>query len=315
MQPASFKPPVSERAISEPPGPEEASALRRVFAFLVGLCWAGAGQVVLGRYVRAAGWAVAQILCMALTSWFWPMAFVAIVLHVVAAFEVFSLRPGHLPDTALAFGGVVIALLVQMGGALAVRIFAVEAYVVSSAGMAPTLLPGDHVFASKLGFRPSVGKVVVYERSGVEFIHRVVAGPGDTVRYEAGRLHVNGAPVPVRPADQPCPEAAHEPGGAFEGCQTFSESLGGSEHSLMKGRDEHDGTLDECPPNTQAAPQGCRIPEAHWFLLGDYRTNSADSRGDGAVASDAIEGGVTSIWMSLGRDGKIEWKRVGRRVK
>jgi signal peptidase I len=152
----------------------------------------GAGQVVLGRYLRAALWFGCR----------WPLVAVFFVAPRLFAFA-FPLAVGVVAlasavDAAVAAprqrhrwplcAGLIVALVVlQYAGSVEVRDHLLEAYKLPSASMEPTLLAGDHIFADKRRFAPARGDVVVFRRAGHDFVKRVAGLQGD---------HVEGVVVP-----------------------------------------------------------------------------------------------------------------------
>ena len=177
--------------------------------------------------------------------------------------------------------------------AITLRTFFIQAYKIPSGSMEPTLLVGDHIIVNKLdyGFRlpDSIfgltpfagvipygeylfriepvrrGDVVVFvfpEDRTKDFIKRVVGIPGDTVEVRAGALYLNGERVP-------------DPHAHFE--KSFAERLPGSQADYM-------------------APQKLRPNQ--YFMMGDNRDHSYDSRFWGPITRDAIEGRAMFIYWS-----------------
>ena len=140
-----------------------------------------------------------------------------------------------------------------------VRPFIVEAFVIPSESMVPTLMIGDRVLANKFIYDftdPDRGDVVVFESvevEGQDLIKRVVGTPGDTVEVRDGTLYVNG-----EPQDEP---------------YTNQESVGIS------------------PPQEEF-----EVPEDTIFVMGDNRTNSRDSRFFGPVPEENLEGEAFMIF-------------------
>jgi signal peptidase I len=202
--------------------------------------------------------------------------------------------------------------------ALIVRALVIESFYVPSGSMLPTLLVGDHVFVSKFTYGaripftdwrlPSVrdperGEVAIFElgrgRGGIcpldlcpdarreDFVKRIVGLPGDTLEFRNGRVLINGEPLPL----------------AFDGGQFVDEEDG---RSYAVGREvlgEHvHAVLDH--PNLPG-PQGRRIevPEGRYFMMGDNRDNSNDSRIWGTVRREEIKGPVVVIYWSWNNRG------------
>lgn len=175
--------------------------------------------------------------------------------------------------------------------ALAVRTLAYEPFNIPSGSMKPTLLVGDYLFVSKftygysdysLGFgtdlglfedrvfdgEPERGDVIVFRqptKPTIDFIKRLVGLPGDRIRMVDGVLHVNDVAVRLEQEmsfeDRSCTSARAVP--------SFSETLpGGVRHSVLNLTDT--GRLDNTPEYV--------VPEGHYFMMGDNRDSSNDSR-------------------------------------
>ncbi len=167
----------------------------------------------------------------------------------------------------------VVIVVVALVAALLVKTFALQAFYIPSQSMEPTLLPGDRVLVNKLAydFHPvHQGDVVVFRRPprdqslGIsDLIKRVVAGPGQTVRVAGCAVYVNGVEMP-----QPyLPATWRDPGSPY--CTTW--------------------------PTTGCAPPGClpnpyRVPAGYYFVMGDNRADSYDSRYWGPLPASFIVG-------------------------
>jgi signal peptidase I len=164
-------------------------------------------------------------------------------------------------------------------------------YHVPTGSMLPTVVENDHIFVNKAAYGlrlpfsqvriaefngPARGDVVVLEspESGIVLLKRVVAGPGDLVQVQEGKLLLNGRPVPVEVKD----------GGVVEGL--------GDGHGL---RLDDGGGPDFGP---------VQVPKDSYLVLGDNRGNSRDGRYFGFVKRDAILGRAISI---LARRGGLTW--------
>jgi signal peptidase I len=203
---------------------------------------------------------------------------------------------------------------------LLLRSFLYEPFRIPSDSMMPTLVQGDFIFVNKweYGLRlpvlnwkffdvgePQRGDVIVFRKPtdpSVVFIKRLVGLPGDTIRVAAARIFVNGEPVEVRPGDfysgpkeeqYPFTVVAHE-------------DLGGHEHELM---------LDPSRPATQGE---WVVPQGHYFMMGDNRNNSRDSRFPdvGFVPADNVIGRAVAIWLSFNpsHGSFMLWNRIGTRI-
>lgn len=148
-----------------------------------------------------------------------------------------------------------------------VRPFIVEAFVIPSESMVPTLMVGDRVLANKFIYDftdPEKGDVAVFESvevEGQDLIKRVVGTPGDTVEVREGKLYVNGEPQ--------------------------------NEPYIKKG-----GGIS--PPQ-----QEFTVPKDSFFVMGDNRSNSRDSRFFGPVPEENLEGKAFVTFWPPGRLGTL----------
>ncbi|MGI9342677.1 MAG: signal peptidase I [Gammaproteobacteria bacterium] len=198
---------------------------------------------------------------------------------------------------------------------LVVRSFLFEPFRIPSSSMVPTLLVGDFIFVNKFtyGLRlpvintkimdvgdPERGDVIVFKLPadpGTNYIKRLVGLPGDVVKYQKQRLYINGKLVD------------RESLGAYRGegqggAMLYNEVLDDKEHPilLMPGRGSREGTF--------------KIPDGHFFMMGDNRDNSKDSRypGVGIIPEDKIVGKAVRIWMNWSIPDMPKWGRVGMAI-
>jgi signal peptidase I len=190
---------------------------------------------------------------------------------------------------------------------LVFRGFIFEPFRVPSNSMMPTLLTGDFILVNKFdyGFRlpitntklvefskPNRGDVIVfrypnYEKnpgySGVDFIKRIVAGPGDVISYKNDQLSINGKSVNIKKIG---PYTAVDSGKPMNNYQLVQELLDSMPHEMLLNPN---GQSKEIPEIT--------IPDGHYFVMGDNRSHSSDSRFWGFVPEDYIIGRAIGIWM------------------
>jgi len=190
---------------------------------------------------------------------------------------------------------------------LVFRGFIFEPFRVPSNSMMPTLLTGDFILVNKFdyGFRlpitntklvefskPNRGDVIVfrypnYEKnpgySGVDFIKRIVAGPGDVISYKNDQLSLNGKSMNIKKIG---PYSAVDSGKPMNNYQLVQELLDSMPHEMLLNPN---GQSKEIPEIT--------IPDGHYFVMGDNRSHSSDSRFWGFVPEDYIIGRAIGIWM------------------
>jgi len=187
----------------------------------------------------------------------------------------------------------VVIVAVALGLALGIQAFLVKPYRIPSESMVPTLQIGQRVLVNRIGHsfsKPSVGDVVVFhpplgadgdprcgvqhprtevcsrpvnQRDDVNFIKRVVAGPGDKIAIEQGHVILNGKRQ-KEPFARPC--------GVGEGCDY---------------------------------PDEITVPAGHYFMMGDNRGSSDDSRFWGPVPNDWIIGGAFATYWPPSRIGLL----------
>jgi len=181
---------------------------------------------------------------------------------------------------------------------LLLRSFLVEPFKIPTGSMIPTLLVGDYILVNKFAYglrlpvvgtkvvpigEPKTGDIMVFkypENPSVNYIKRVVGLPGDTVRYENKVIYVNGNPV------EQVLEAQLPP--AQPQIKIYNEKLGGIEHDIMVSLER-----------PVEGPRTWVVPEGHYFVLGDNRDNSRDSRFWGFVPEQNVVGKAFAIWMSM----------------
>nr|WP_145552249.1 signal peptidase I [Variovorax boronicumulans] len=203
------------------------------------------------------------------------------------------------------------------------RSFLFEPFKIPSGSMIPTLLVGDLILVNKYhyGIRLPVlntkitegkplqrGDVVVFRyppKPSLDYIKRVVGVPGDEVAYLNKRLTVNGQPVPISSV----PEFFDQD--AMRYFKQYEEKLGEKPHRLLIDDDrpafipgvENFAFKDQCRYSVEGVV--CKVPEGNYFMMGDNRDNSLDSRYWGFVPDANIVGKAFFIWMNFGSFGRI----------
>ncbi len=201
--------------------------------------------------------------------------------------------------------------------AMVVRVFLYQPFNIPSGSMKETLLVGDYLFVSKLSYgysrfsfpfglhlfsgrifaaQPERGDVVVFKLprdESKDYIKRVIGLPGDEIRVENGTLIINGTPVPkVRKGWF----TTREEDGIARRVPSFEETLpNGVKYTVLDA--EPHGPFDNVGPY--------KVPEGHYFMMGDNRDNSTDSRalwGVGYVPFENLVGRAEIIFFSAAVD-------------
>jgi signal peptidase I len=163
--------------------------------------------------------------------------------------------------------------------------------------MAPTILAGDRMFASpRLGGGVRRGDIIVYKRWETRYVKRVLAVPGDTIAMRAGQVSVDGRAVTE-------PYAFHGDEG-----ETADRRFAWQRAYLVARDTAYAPTLATWGPLV--------VPNESYFVLGDDRGESIDSRYSGFLADTAVLGRPLTVYFS--RDpagGAIRWRRVGMAIR
>jgi signal peptidase I len=201
---------------------------------------------------------------------------------------------------------------------LVVRSFIFEPFRIPSGSMMPTLIDGDYIFVKKYSYglrwpviekkfietgEPERGDVVVFRlpsNPSINYIKRVVGLPGDVIVYENARLTINGNLVPLE--DYANLETEVE--GFF-----YREDLDGREHAIR-----HSVRL-AVNGNRRSRLQVYEVPEGHYFMMGDNRDNSQDSRFIGTIPETHLVGEAVRIWMHMDGIEWPDWGRIGTKIQ
>ncbi|MCW5649657.1 MAG: signal peptidase I [Ramlibacter sp.] len=233
-----------------------------------------------------------------------------------AARERLLMQPWWLDWTAGLFPVIAVVFLL--------RSFLFEPFKIPSGSMIPTLRVGDLILVNKFtygirlpvlntkiteGHKPQRGDVMVFRyppKPSLDYIKRVVGLPGDEVAYLNKRLTINGQPV----SKTALPNFFD--GDVMRYFKHYEEVLGDHRHKLLNDDDRPAfvSGADDFPfkQNCRYSVEGvvCKVPEGHYFMMGDNRDNSLDSRYWGFVPDQNIVGKAFFVWMNFS-----DLKRIG----
>ena len=201
---------------------------------------------------------------------------------------------------------------------LLLRSFLVEPFRIPSGSMMPTLLVGDFILVNKFAYgirlpvlnkkilaidEPERGDVVVFrypKNPSVDYIKRVVGLPGDKVGYYNKIVYINGEP------------SGQVPAGVYIGKGSGVSMSGASERREQLGNIQHDILV---MPRTPGLEGEYVVGEGEYFVMGDNRDNSNDSRYWGTVPEANLVGKAFRIWMNWdGANKGVEWDRIGMKI-
>ncbi len=236
--------------------------------------------------------------------------------NIQSAQEKIRVQPWWLDWTAGLFPVILIVFLL--------RSFLFEPFKIPSGSMIPTLMIGDLILVNKFhygvrlpvinqkiteGTPPARGDVMVFRyppRPSQDYIKRVVGIPGDEVAYLNKKLTINGKPL----SKTSMPDFFDDD--AMHYSKQFEEVLGDKTHRLLNEETQPafvSGASDfEFKQNCNYSIEGvvCKVPAGHYFMMGDNRDNSLDSRYWGFVPDKNIVGKAFYVWMNFGN-----LKRIG----
>ncbi len=227
-----------------------------------------------------------------------------------------------LVEYARSFFPVILAVLL-------LRSFLVEPFRIPSGSMMPTLLIGDFILVNKFSYgmrlpvlnkkvisigEPQRGDVVVFRfpnDPSVDYIKRVIGVPGDHVEYSKKTVFINGK------------KASQTRLGYYRGSGS-GQSMTGSVEGVEKIDElEHSILINPRRPSVSHNCQflnggGMTVPDGHYFVMGDNRDHSSDSRCWGLVPEENLRGKAFGIWMSWDSNhsqSPIAWDRLGNGIQ
>ncbi|WP_127477192.1 signal peptidase I [Sulfurivermis fontis] len=221
-------------------------------------------------------------------------------------------KPPYLVELSRSFFPVILVVLL-------IRSFVVEPFRIPSGSMMPTLLVGDFILVNKFAYglrlpvlntrilelgTPQRGDIIVFrypEDPRVDYIKRVIGVPGDTVAYRNKVLYINGQIAQQQPEGTYVGTGS---GAVMTGASVRRENLAGISHQIL------------------VLPEGFEhgfeytVGQGQYFVMGDNRDNSRDSRFWGTVPEANLVGKAFFIWMNWdSAAGHIDWSRIGNGIE
>lgn len=198
------------------------------------------------------------------------------------------------------------------------RSFLVEPFRIPSGSMLPSLLVGDFILVNKFTYgvrlpilnkkivslnEPQRGDVMVFrfpDNPSDNYIKRVVGLPGDRIGYRDKQLFINGKAMRREPA-----LSTSDAGDRFMGAKQYVEDLDGAKHAILLS------------PNVQQEPMEFVVPTGQYFVMGDNRDHSNDSRYWGTVPDENVVGKAFLVWFSWDHSGSggVNWRRIGSAIE
>lgn len=202
--------------------------------------------------------------------------------------------------------------------ALVIRSFGFEAFKIPSSSMVPTLMVGDHIFVNKFIYgmripltkyrfvtfkKPERGDVIVFmypRDEKMDYIKRVVGEPGDHVRVEGMDIFVNDEKVRREAlAVEPSDKIGRLSVSGSEDYKYISKANGWNDYDYFEETISDNDFVAQYDKYTMHRGDTVTVPEGHYFVMGDNRDNSRDSREWGFVPSENVKGKAMFVWLSF----------------
>ncbi|KTD65700.1 signal peptidase I [Legionella spiritensis] len=199
---------------------------------------------------------------------------------------------------------------------LLLRSFLAEPFRIPSGSLEPTLLVGDFLAVNKFAYglrlpvwekkiipvaNPKTGEIAVFRwppDPGYDYIKRVIGVPGDKVGYHNKVLTINGKEMKQKFVEYTTDESSGRT------VARYRENLNGIEHDIY------------IRPDVSAVDFDLVVPKGQYFMMGDNRDDSADSRFWGFVADEYLRGKAFLVWLSWnGKTDSLRWSKMGRFIK
>ncbi|GAB4222696.1 MAG: signal peptidase I [Francisella sp.] len=201
-----------------------------------------------------------------------------------------------------------------------IRTFFVGNFLIPSASMTPTLPVGDFIFVNKTAYgirspfsndtlikmgEPKRGDIVVFHypvNPKIDFVKRVIGLPGDVISYKDKRLTINGKQLEYTNCHYNAKNYYNQSLSNGKGDIVCIENLDGIKHEIDWISSVNDSEFENL-----------KVPAGHYFVMGDNRDNSEDSRYWGFVPEKYLVGKAKVVWMSWDKiNKKIRWDEIGK---
>jgi len=209
------------------------------------------------------------------------------------------------------------SLIMVAAIAILVRSFVVAPFKIPSSSMVPTLEVGDYIFVLRYSYGLRIpftdmqffahpakrGDEAVFdypEDRSKDYIKRIIGVPGDEIRYKDNSLYINGKKMPLRQLGK---RTYFQADGRADVSGLFEEDLGDVKHHVLRKEFSlRDGVW--------------KVPAGKFFVLGDNRNNSRDSRFWGYVPQSYLVGPAAIVWWSWNRHTEsVRWNRLGHLIE
>ncbi len=221
------------------------------------------------------------------------------------------------------------------------RSFLFEPFVIPSGSMLPTLEIGDFILVNKYQYglrlpiierkvveinQPKRGDIVVFRYPSdpsIDYIKRLVGLPGDTVAYKNKVLTVNGQPISTTPAGIYSYQEGEDESRQVISTRRFHTNFSGIQHDILTMDEkasvnfdsvEQSKTFNMCEFSQDNSGFRCKVPARHYFMMGDNRDNSSDSRYWGFVPDDHLRGKAVLIWFNWTHFKNFDFGRFGQHL-
>lgn len=198
---------------------------------------------------------------------------------------------------------------------LLLRSFLIEPFRIPSGSLEPTLLVGDFVAVNKFAYglrlpvwekkvlsiaNPKTGEIAVFRwppDPSFDYIKRVIGVPGDKIVYHNKILTINGKEMKQTFVEYTTDQSSGK------AVATYRENLNGIEHDIF------------VRPDVPAVDFEVEVPPNQYFMMGDNRDDSADSRFWGFVSDNYLRGKAFLVWMSWnGKTDTVRWSKIGKLI-